>query len=104
MTFMKTIAKKFVKRRFTVRVVKKDGKTEKFKAGKIAKGVERAAEYAGKNRVKFRIIGGRIARDVERRFRKAQEVRSSEIRNMVLAELEKEDKSVADEFRDFIKQ
>jgi len=84
-------------------VIKKDDRREDFSRDKIKRGIESAARRAKVDQKRSRDIADKVARKVEDNFRNRDEVRSSDIRNRVVSELEKENKSLAKEFRSFRK-
>jgi len=85
-------------------VVKRDYGLEEFKKDKIRKSIERAGKKVRKlNKIKVRGIAERVCKRVADCFKDKEEVKTSEIRQMVLRELEKEDKRLAEEFRIYSK-
>jgi transcriptional regulator NrdR family protein len=86
-----------------VSVIKRDGKREKFKKGKIKKGILEAAKRADVSKDRANEVAERVAAKIENEARKVAEIRSSEIRDKVLSALEDEEASIADEFRNYKK-
>ena len=84
-------------------VIKKDGNRESFNRGKITKGIERAAKRVDMDSKKAKEVAARVARKVEETFSNRDEVRSRDIRERVIKNLERGNKRVAKEFRSFSK-
>gem|GEM_PF-2398818 len=86
-----------------VKVVKRDDRREDFKRDKIRRGIERAADRVKVDKKRAKEMADRIAKDVEKNFRNRDEVRSEDIRNRVLEALDRDERRVADSFREFRK-
>ncbi|MBI4176214.1 MAG: hypothetical protein HY518_03345 [Candidatus Aenigmarchaeota archaeon] len=84
-----------------MKVVKSDGKREDFDSKKIRRGIERSAERAKIDKARTREIAEKVAKDVESAFRDRKEVRSADIRERVLSTLSREDRKIADSFRNY---
>jgi|YelNatPaOPRAMG01_1025707.scaffolds.fasta_scaffold180916_2 transcriptional repressor NrdR len=84
-------------------VIKRDGSREKFDRKKIARGIEKASMRTDVDKKRVKEIAERIAKRVEEYFKTRNEVRSEEIRNRVLSELDREERKIADEFRAYRK-
>ena len=84
-------------------VVKRDGSRENFKRDKIMKGIESAAKRVNVDKKRAKEIAERIARGVQDSYRDREEVRSRDIRDRVLKDLDREGKRIAKEFRSFNK-
>ncbi len=84
-----------------MQVVKRDERRESFDRDKLRKGIERAAERAKIDKARARKIADSVVKDVENNFRKSNDVRSTDIRDRVLDRLNKEERKVADSFRNF---
>jgi transcriptional regulator NrdR family protein len=85
-------------------VIKRNGRREKFKRDKISKGIERASRRAEIDSKKAKEIATRVAKRVEDYFRSRDEVDSSDIRDRVLSELDREERRIASEFRSHRKE
>ena len=82
-----------------VLVVKKDGRRENFDREKLRRSIERAAERTSIDNDRAREIAQRIAERVERDARGAMS--TTEIRERLLRELDREERAIADEFRSY---
>ncbi len=100
---VKRVARKPGKVKVSTSVLKRNGRKEKFKSGKIRKSIENAWKGSDVTKAKAKTIAFRIARRLEMRLRKSENVKSSDIRSMILAELDKEDKKLAESFRAYSK-
>jgi transcriptional regulator NrdR family protein len=89
-----------------VKVVKRDDRREDFEINKVRRAIERTAEKADIDKNMAKEIADRVARDVEEHFKDRNEVKSVDIRDRVLRELDSEEKKmkkIADSFRNFKK-
>ncbi|MEM5871631.1 MAG: ATP cone domain-containing protein [Candidatus Aenigmatarchaeota archaeon] len=84
-------------------VIKRDGSKEKFKADKIRKGIENASKRTDIDKKRAKEIAERVAKRVADYFKNRDEVRSEEIRDRVLSELDREERKIANEFRAYRK-
>ncbi len=84
-----------------MQVVKKDERRESFDRNKLRKGIEIAAERAKIDKARARKIADSVVKDVENNFRKRDDVRSADIRERVLERLDREERKIADSFRNF---
>jgi transcriptional regulator NrdR family protein len=84
-------------------VIKKDGGSEDFNRDKIRRAIESAARRTKLEQKRAREVAEKVAKRVEEHFSREEKVRSTDIRNRVLNELEREEKSVAREFKVFRK-
>jgi transcriptional regulator NrdR family protein len=80
-------------------VIKRDGRRENFKKDKIRKGIENASKRVKIDKKRAKEIADRVARNVEDYFRARDEIRSEDIRDRVLNELNREERKIADEFK-----
>ena len=85
-------------------VIKRNGRREKFKREKISKGIERASKRAEIASKKAKEIATRVAKRVEDYFKSRDEVDSSDIRDRVMSELDREERRIASEFRSHKKE
>ena len=84
-------------------VIKKDGSKENFRSEKIRKGIENAARRADVDKKRAKEIASKVAREVADSFRDRDEVRSRDIRDRVVRDLDREEKKLAREFKSFSK-
>lgn len=78
-------------------VVKKDGRRENFDRDKLRRSIEGAAERTNIDRNRARELAERVAERIERDAKDAMP--TTEIRERLLRELDREEKVIADEFR-----
>jgi transcriptional repressor NrdR len=79
--------------------VKKDGRRENFDRDKLRMSIERAAERTSIDRDRARKVAERVAERIERDARDAMP--TTEIRERLLRELDREERVIADEFRSY---
>jgi transcriptional regulator NrdR family protein len=82
-----------------IQVVKRDGSREDFDREKIRRGIMRAAERANVSEGRAMELADRIASMIERDARDS--LTTIEIRDRLLAELDREERAIADAFRAF---
>ena len=80
-------------------VIKRDGRREDFRRDKIRKGIENASKRVKIDKKKAKEIADRVAKRVEDYFSTKDEIRSEDIRDRVVNELNREERKIADEFR-----
>jgi len=78
-------------------VIKRDERREDFDKEKLKRGIVRAAERAEVKEDRARELAERIADRIEREDR--EEMKAEEIRDILLEELDREEKAIADAFR-----
>lgn len=83
----------------TVKVVKRDGRSEDFDREKIRRGIIRAAQRANISEERARELADRVSRTIENQARDS--ITSEEIRNRLIQELEREERELANSFRSF---
>jgi len=79
--------------------IKRDGRREDFRRDKIRKGIENASKRVKIDKKKAKEIADRVAKRVEDYFSTKDEIRSEDIRDRVVNELNREERKIADEFR-----
>jgi len=87
-----------------MQVIKKDERKEEFNREKIKNGIIKAAQRTDLQEDRINEVAEKIAAKVEEELKDKEEVRSSEIKEIVLRELDAEEKTIADEFRAYQKQ
>lgn len=85
--------------RGAIQVVKKDGSREDFDREKIRRGILRAAMRTDVDQARANELAERITSMIERDARDG--MRTDEIRDILLRELDREDRRIADSFRTF---
>ena len=87
-----------------MQVIKKDERKEDFDREKIKSGISRAAQRTDLEEDRVNEVAEKVTAKVEEELKDKEEVRSSEISDIVLRELDAEEKGIADEFRSYEKQ
>ena len=87
-----------------MQVIKKDERKEDFDREKIKSGISRAAQRTDVQEDRVNEVAEKVAAKVEEELKDKEEARSSEISDIVLRELDAEEKGIADEFRSYEKQ
>ncbi len=87
-----------------MQVIKKDERREDFDREKIKSSVVKAAQRTDLEEGRVNEVAEKIAAKVEEELGDKEEVKSSEIKEIVLRELDAEEKSIADQFRSYQKQ
>ena len=82
-------------------VIKSDGRRQAFDAEKIRRAVESAARDAELPEKKVRSVVEDVTKKATKEAEKKKEIRSEEIREIVLKELDKKERSVADAWREY---
>ncbi|MFH1978018.1 MAG: ATP cone domain-containing protein [Candidatus Aenigmatarchaeota archaeon] len=86
-----------------MKVIKRDDKREDFNNNKVRKAIEEAAKRTDVDNDRTKEIVDKVAKDVEENFKDKDEVKSADIRERILERLNKEEKKVANSFRDYKK-
>lgn len=87
-----------------MQVIKKDERREDFDKEKIKSSVVKAGQRTELEEGRVNEVAEKIAAKVEEELGDKEEVRSNEIKEIVLRELDAEEKSIADQFRSYQKQ
>ncbi len=83
-------------------VLKKDERREDFDREKLRRGVMRAAERAEIDEARAKELADKVADKVE--VQEREEMKAEDIRNILLEELDREERAIADAFRAFKKE
>ena len=86
-----------------MQVIKRDERREDFDREKIRSGIVEAARRTDLQEDRINEVAEKVAAKVEEELRDKEEVRSSEIKDIVLRELDAEERSIADQFRSYQK-
>lgn len=86
-----------------MQVIKKDERREDFDREKIRSGIIEAAQRTDLQEDRINEVAEKVTAKVEEELRDKEEVRSSEVKEIVLRELDAEEKSIADQFRSYQK-
>lgn len=86
-----------------MQVIKKNERREDFDREKIKSGIVDAAKRTDLEEDRVNEVAEKVTAKVEEELGDKEEVRSSEIKEIVLRELDAEEKKIADEFRSYQK-
>lgn len=85
-------------------VIKRNGKKERFNAQKIRKSVENAVSDAGFSVTEKMNVIEHATQDAENLAKNRNEVKTEEIRNEIINDLEEDDQKVAQSWRNYERQ
>jgi transcriptional repressor NrdR len=87
-----------------MQVIKKDERREEFDREKIKSGIIKSAQRTDLEESRINEVAEKVTVKVEGELGDREEVRSSEIKEIVLRELDVEERKIADQFRSYQKQ